>query len=150
MKGWRFSWRAALGWVAGALVAGAFVGLALDVANIILSPEDKDEFLLDGAVLVLGCAVIFLVFSGLPILISSIAWRLLNWWPRPWFESIVGGGALFALLHAPGVNIGFDFSGTAGAVATTSFVAFCVYAAPVIAGVLGPLVYWLVAKPQRT
>lgn len=148
MKGWRFSWKAVLGWVAGSLAAGALIGIALDVANILLSPEDKDEFLLDGVVLVFGCGAIFMALTAIPLLLSSIVWRAAKWWPRPWAEMIIVAAICFGLVHAPGVNINFDFDGPQ-APWYNGLVFFCVEIVPVLTGLLAPFVYWWIAKPKR-
>lgn len=150
MKGWRFSWRATIAWLLGSLVSGLLLGGLLAALNIVTSPEDKDEFVIDTVALIAMGWGVFLVLSGVPELIVSVLWRTGKWWLRPWFDMLLGGALCFALVHAPGVNIsvGLDLDGVSAS--TEKLLIFlAIEVAPVVAGALAPLVYWLIAKPKR-
>ncbi|MFT3729729.1 MAG: hypothetical protein QM759_18040 [Terricaulis sp.] len=138
--------RAGLGCgVAGRRRAGRLV---LDWANILLSPEDKGEFVEDGVFLVLIGAGIFMIVTAVIELIASVAWRLGKWWLRPWFDIVLGAVLCYGLVHAPGVNISFSGDGADGA-SVEKFVALGLEALPPIAGALAALVYWIIAAPKR-
>lgn len=148
MNTWRFSWRA-IGAAFGAAVAtGALFGLALSLLDLWASPEERGSFLSEFAVLALAAAIALAIGGGLLLLIASVASRVMPW-PRPWVEAAIAGAILFALT-ATGDLLSFTFSTSQGTLPPDHLISVLgAHVAPAVSGALFPILYWLMARPDR-
>lgn len=149
MRGWRLSWRAAIAWVLSALITGAFYGMSLSICNVLISPSEMQDFGVASAVLVGAGFAIFLVIGGVSDLISSVAWRLAKWWPRPLAEMALCVGACSTAIYVFGVDIAFSNNGHQISTSSNPVAFYGIVVAPVVAGLMAPLLYWVIARPGR-
>ena len=149
MKSWRLSWRAAIAWILGALIAGAFYGMSLSLCNVLISPSEMRDFGISSAVLIGAGFAIFLVLAGVSDLISSVLWRLVAWWPRPWTEMALCTLACILAIYVFGVEISFSNNGETVPAMSNPIAFYGIHIAPVVAGLLAPYLYWLIARPKR-
>lgn len=148
MNTWRFSWRA-IGALLGASAAtGVLFGLALSLLDLWASPEERGSFLSEFGVLALAAAIVLAIGGSLLLLVTSVASRLVPW-PRPWLEAAIAGAILFALT-ATGDLLSFTFSTAQGTLPPDHLISVLgAHVAPALSGALFPILYWLMARPDR-
>lgn len=148
MGPWRFSWSAIVGALGASIATGALFGLALSSLDLLVSPGERDSLLMQGVTIALAVAAVFATCGGVFLLLVSVVSRLMPW-PRPWLEAAIAGALLFGVT-ATGDLVSFNFTTAEGALPPDHIVSVLgAHVAPTVAGLLFPIFYWLLERPDR-